>query len=89
MAWSLLNAMLAEKVKALLDDPHIRDCMDGERAMSRETAEAAVHAIIWAHSSRSGSTASAYALSNLYDVLGLETWTYKDQSPEPQSGDSR
>lgn len=84
MAWSLLNAMLAGKVEALLTDPNVRQNVeDGERAMSKQTAENLIHAVLWAYSSRSGSTASAYAMNNLFETLGLETWTYKKRGADP------
>lgn len=90
MSWSLLNVMLAEKVESLLSDPNIRQNVeDGERALTKAQAENLIHSILWAHSSRAGSTASAYAMSNLFDTLGLETWTFKKRGDLPQSGDAK
>jgi len=79
MSWSLLNNVMAEKVEALLNDEHIRQSLeDGQRALPREEALAVIHAALWAYSSRKGSTASAYAMTNMYEALGLETWTFKE-----------
>lgn len=79
MSWSLLNNVMAEKVEALLNDEHIRQSLDdGQRALSREEALAVIHAALWAYSSRQGSTASAYAMKNMFDALHLDTWTFKE-----------
>ena len=78
MSWSLLNGMLAADVEKLLSNEALReDSPDLQRAISKDTAMAVIHAALWAYSSRAGSTASAYAMSHLYDALGLETWTFK------------
>lgn len=53
------------------------DLPDAERAFSREKTAAIIHAALWAHSARSGSTASAYAINSLFEAIGLETWTFK------------
>ncbi len=79
MNWSLFNGEIATAVTALLDHKAVRhDLMDEERAMKREQCLAVIHAALWAYTSRAGSTASAYAFQNLYDALGIESWTFKD-----------
>lgn len=86
MSWSLLNVMLAEKVETLLSDPNVRqNVADDERALTKAQAENLIHAVLWAHSSRAGSTASAYAMHNLFETLGLETWTFKKRGEDPTS----
>jgi len=81
VSWSLLNVMLAEKVEALLTDPNVRqNVTDDERALTKAQAESLIHAVLWAYSSRAGSTASAYAMNNLFETLRLETWTFKPRA---------
>lgn len=85
MSWSLLNIMLAGKVESLLTDKNVRqNVKDDERALTKAQAENLIHAVLWAYSSRAGSTASAYAMRNLFDTLGLETWTFKPQEEAPK-----
>ena len=84
MSTSLLNTMLADKVTALLDEAAGLGT-SRERAISREDAEAAIHAILWTHASAGGSTASAYAWCGLMDALGLRMWEFKDSAPSTSS----
>lgn len=74
---SLLNLMLSEDVERLLKHELLDGLSDAERAFSREKTAAIIQAALWAHSARSGSTASAYAINSLFDAMGLETWTFK------------
>jgi hypothetical protein len=79
MAVSLLNVLVADKVNALLDDPHVRDNLsDDQRGFTRDQAEAVIHAAVWAYSARAGSTAEAYARMSLFDALGLKSWSFKE-----------
>jgi len=74
--------MLADDVEKLLDNELLQDgTPDGERAFSRAKCLEIIHATLWAHGARSGSTASAYAIHSLFDALGLESWSFK----EPES----
>jgi hypothetical protein len=75
MAWSLLNHMIADKVKALLDAQKDNYGPDVPRFFSREKAEAIIHAAIWGYSSREDGTAGCYAFMNLMDALGIKTWS--------------
>lgn len=85
-ATSLLNLVIDEDVQNLLDHPTIReDSADLERAISKERAAEIIHAVLWAYSSRAGSFASAYALTAMFDAIGLESWTYKQQPSERES----
>lgn len=79
MAVSLLNVLIADKVEALLDDPHVRDNLkDDERGFTKVQASAIIHAALWAYSARAGSTAEAYARINLFDAIGLKSWSFKE-----------
>ena len=71
MTWSLFNEELEPAVNALLDSVSREAEDDFKPAMSREKCEGVIHAALWAYVSRAGSTASGYALSNLFDLLGL------------------
>jgi len=84
VSWSLLNSMVADKVDALLANELLAGLQDGERALTKAQATAVIHAALWAYSARSGSFASAYAMDNLFHVLELETWTFKQQVPQPE-----
>lgn len=66
---SLLNVMMADQVKALLEAPELSTYPDEERAMSKDTALSIVHGVLWAYSTRSGSFASAYAYDSLAAAL--------------------
>lgn len=89
MSWSLLNAVMAKDVEEILASEHLRpELTDDERAMKKEECLAVIHAALWAYSSRAGSTASAYAFSNLYDALGLESWKFKER-PTHSAGEQR
>jgi hypothetical protein len=82
MAWSLLNHMIADKVKALLDDQSGYG-PDVPRFFPREKAEAIIHAAIWGYSSREGGDAGCYAFMNLMDALGIKAWTFdEDEAKE-------
>jgi hypothetical protein len=78
MAWSLLNAMIADKVTALLDEQKDSYPPEVARFYSREQAAAIIHAALWGYSCRSDSTAGCYAGSNLFDALGLKSWTFDE-----------
>jgi hypothetical protein len=83
VTWSILNAMMHSKIEALFADEALRADERGlVRAMSKDDAMSVIHAALWAYSSRAGSTASAYAFINIYDALGLETWTFKKNQAE-------
>ena len=82
MTWSLMNHMAAEKVAAILSEAGDSYGPDVPRAMPRKMAEAVIHAALWAHGSRSGSTAGAYAFGNLFDALGLKGWTFREDEAE-------
>ena len=79
MAWSLLNMMAAEKVKALLDEYKNEYPPEEPRFYTREQAEAIIHAVLWGHASRSSSTAGCYAADNLFKALGLKWWTFDEE----------
>jgi hypothetical protein len=88
MAWSLYNHMIADQVKALLDasDEDNKDRADFTPSMEREKAENAIHAILWAYSSRAGDTAAGYAWLNLWRALGVD-WTSLKHLPADSGGD--
>jgi hypothetical protein len=70
MTFSLLNAVVAKQVEALLDaEPVRQDLRDDERMMARDEALRIIHATIWAYSSRGGDFSGCYALSALADAL--------------------
>lgn len=79
MAWSLLNGIIADKVNALLDEQKDAYPPEVKRFLTREQTEAIIHAAIWAHASREDSTAACYAMTNLYDALGLKWWTFSEE----------
>ncbi len=78
MAWSLANVIAAEAVNKLLDDADSIGTSAPERDMPREVAASVIHAALWAYGSRAGSTAGAYAMSNLMDALGIKRWSFKE-----------
>lgn len=88
MTVSLLNVLVADKVNALLDDPHVRDNLpDDQRGFTREQATAIIHAALWAYAARAGSTAEAYARMGLFEAIGLKTWSFKEpEQPAPETG---
>jgi hypothetical protein len=87
MTVSLLNVMLADKVTALLDDPHVRvNVEDEHRGFTRDQASAIIHAALWAYSARAGSTAEAYARMSLFDAIGLKSWSFKEGDDEIGAG---
>jgi hypothetical protein len=88
MTWSLANVVAADAVAALLKKPSEYNIPDYERALCRADAEAIIHAALWAYGVRSGSFASAYAFENLYNALGLASWTFKELAP-PENGEPR
>lgn len=80
---SLLNLMMAKQVAALFENDLVRSEMpDEERMMSREEAEAVIHAAIWAYSCDRTSTAGAMAKFSLFDALRLESWKFKPRVPD-------
>lgn len=87
MAVSLLNVLVADKVNALLDDPHVRDNLpDDQRGFTREQATAIIHAALWAYAARAGSTAEAYARMGLFEAIRLKTWSFKEpEQPAPET----
>lgn len=68
MAWSQLRNDKAAAVEALLDglsrDP------EELRFLGHDEAADIIHAVIWMHAARSGSTASVYASTALANALG-------------------
>ncbi len=65
------------------DDPRIREMLDDitarcasrphfSHALSREAAEEAIGAILWAYGSRPTDTAVIYAYDSLYRALGID-----------------
>ena len=97
---SLLNVLLADQVKALLEAPEMSGYADEERAMSKDTAMLIIHGALWCYSARSGSFGSCYAFDSLVAALepcrktieGL--WRLQDrlkakQSPETQPGEPK
>ena len=79
MAWSLLNGMIAEKVNALLDELKDEYPPSERRWYSREQAASIIHAALWGHSVRDGSTAGCYAADNMFKALGLKWWTFDEE----------
>jgi hypothetical protein len=66
---SLLNVLMADRVKALLEAPDLAGFADEERSMSKETATLIIHAVLWAYGARGGSFASCYAYDGLAEAL--------------------
>lgn len=83
MAWSLGNHLAADDVAALLEKhgggnygPKV------ERQYSKEEALGIIHAAIWGHGCRAGSTAGAYAAMALFNTLGLKGWTFEQEEAD-------
>ncbi len=66
-----------------MTDPHITALLDAvaaesatrprfSHALSREAAQRAIEAILWAHGSRPTDTAVIYAYDKLYRALGID-----------------
>lgn len=70
MAWSLLNNLVAEDVKALLDKV---DAGSAEPMMERQKAESIIHAVLWAYSCRSDSIAAYCAMEALRKAITEQT----------------
>lgn len=94
MTFSLLNAMVAERVEALLTQEPVRqDLRDDERMMPHDQALRVIHATLWAYSSRGSDFAGCYAMSALADALAdrlpvlehLKTWG-QEQPVETAAG---
>lgn len=76
---SLLNVIIADKVKELLDLPALQTYGPEEkRSIPREQAEAIIHAVLWGHSSRADATAGAYACLELMQALKLAFWSWDE-----------
>lgn len=66
---SLLNVLMADQVKAILEAPEMSGYADEERSMSKDTAMQIIHGVLWCYSARSGSFASVYAFDSLTAAL--------------------
>ena len=62
------------RIRAMLDDVTVRCATRPQftHAISRESAEAAIDAILWAYGSRPTDTSVVYAYDALYRALGID-----------------
>jgi len=78
---SLYNLINADRVETFLKD--LETANGGAAFHDRDRLLNCIHMLIWLHSSRPGSTASAYATLGLMEALGLARWEYKSE-PEAE-----